>query len=35
VLCQLDADIPYGAEMRRWIPGLAEPEAPKAKTQKR
>ncbi|HVW80678.1 MAG TPA: AarF/ABC1/UbiB kinase family protein [Mycobacteriales bacterium] len=24
VLCQLDADIPYGAEVRRWIPGLAE-----------
>jgi hypothetical protein len=24
VLCQLGADIPYGAEMRRWIPGLAE-----------
>jgi predicted unusual protein kinase regulating ubiquinone biosynthesis (AarF/ABC1/UbiB family) len=24
VLCQLDADIPYGAECRRWIPGLAE-----------
>jgi predicted unusual protein kinase regulating ubiquinone biosynthesis (AarF/ABC1/UbiB family) len=23
VLCQLDADIPYGAEVRRWIPGLA------------
>jgi hypothetical protein len=25
VLCQLDADIPYGAELRRWVPGLAEP----------
>jgi predicted unusual protein kinase regulating ubiquinone biosynthesis (AarF/ABC1/UbiB family) len=24
VLCQLDADIPYGAEVRRWIPGLAD-----------
>jgi predicted unusual protein kinase regulating ubiquinone biosynthesis (AarF/ABC1/UbiB family) len=24
VLCQLDADIPYGAEVRRWIPGLSE-----------
>ncbi|HWA67396.1 MAG TPA: AarF/ABC1/UbiB kinase family protein [Mycobacteriales bacterium] len=24
VLCQLDAEIPYGAELRRWIPGLAE-----------
>jgi hypothetical protein len=24
VLCQLDADIPYGTEVRRWIPGLAE-----------
>jgi predicted unusual protein kinase regulating ubiquinone biosynthesis (AarF/ABC1/UbiB family) len=24
VLCQLDAEIPYGAEVRRWIPGLAE-----------
>ncbi len=23
VLCQLGADIPYGAEVRRWIPGLA------------
>jgi predicted unusual protein kinase regulating ubiquinone biosynthesis (AarF/ABC1/UbiB family) len=27
VLCQLDADIPYGAELRRWVPGLAEPSA--------
>jgi len=27
VLCQLDADIPYGAELRRWVPGLAEPAA--------
>jgi predicted unusual protein kinase regulating ubiquinone biosynthesis (AarF/ABC1/UbiB family) len=27
VLCQLDADIPYGAEVRRWLPGLAEPVA--------
>jgi predicted unusual protein kinase regulating ubiquinone biosynthesis (AarF/ABC1/UbiB family) len=25
VLCQLDADIPYGPEVRRWIPGLADP----------
>jgi predicted unusual protein kinase regulating ubiquinone biosynthesis (AarF/ABC1/UbiB family) len=25
VLCQLDADIPYGAEVRRWLPGLAGP----------
>jgi predicted unusual protein kinase regulating ubiquinone biosynthesis (AarF/ABC1/UbiB family) len=36
VLCQLDADIPYGAEMRRWIPGLADPAtpvAPKAKAR--
>ncbi len=24
VLCQLDADIPYGAELRRWVPGLAD-----------
>jgi predicted unusual protein kinase regulating ubiquinone biosynthesis (AarF/ABC1/UbiB family) len=23
VLCQLDAEIPYGPEVRRWIPGLA------------
>jgi predicted unusual protein kinase regulating ubiquinone biosynthesis (AarF/ABC1/UbiB family) len=22
VLCQLDADIPYGPEVRRWLPGL-------------
>ena len=29
VLCQLDADIPYGAEVRRWLPGLADPEPPK------
>jgi predicted unusual protein kinase regulating ubiquinone biosynthesis (AarF/ABC1/UbiB family) len=27
VLCQLDADIPYGAEMRRWVPGLGGPDA--------
>jgi predicted unusual protein kinase regulating ubiquinone biosynthesis (AarF/ABC1/UbiB family) len=33
ILCQLDADIPYGAEMRRWVPGLAEPDAPKRKRQ--
>ena len=25
VLCQLDAEIPYGDEMRRWVPGLAAP----------
>jgi predicted unusual protein kinase regulating ubiquinone biosynthesis (AarF/ABC1/UbiB family) len=25
VLCQLDADIPYGPEVRRWLPGLAGP----------
>ncbi|HTR70860.1 MAG TPA: AarF/ABC1/UbiB kinase family protein [Mycobacteriales bacterium] len=25
VLCQLDAEIPYGAELRRWLPGLAGP----------
>jgi predicted unusual protein kinase regulating ubiquinone biosynthesis (AarF/ABC1/UbiB family) len=31
VLCQLDADIPYGTEMRRWVPGLAEPSAPPAR----
>jgi predicted unusual protein kinase regulating ubiquinone biosynthesis (AarF/ABC1/UbiB family) len=24
VLCQLDADIAYGAEVRRWIPGLSD-----------
>jgi predicted unusual protein kinase regulating ubiquinone biosynthesis (AarF/ABC1/UbiB family) len=24
VLCQLDADIPYGLEVRRWIPGLTD-----------
>jgi hypothetical protein len=24
VLCQLDANIPYGPEVRRWIPGLAD-----------
>jgi predicted unusual protein kinase regulating ubiquinone biosynthesis (AarF/ABC1/UbiB family) len=24
VLCQLDADIPYGPEVRRWLPGLAD-----------
>jgi predicted unusual protein kinase regulating ubiquinone biosynthesis (AarF/ABC1/UbiB family) len=29
VLCQLDAEIPYGAEMRRWVPGLAPPPARK------
>jgi predicted unusual protein kinase regulating ubiquinone biosynthesis (AarF/ABC1/UbiB family) len=29
VLCQLDADIPYGTEVRRWIPGLAEAPATK------
>jgi predicted unusual protein kinase regulating ubiquinone biosynthesis (AarF/ABC1/UbiB family) len=29
VLCQLDADIPYGTEMRRWVPGLAEPKRPR------
>jgi predicted unusual protein kinase regulating ubiquinone biosynthesis (AarF/ABC1/UbiB family) len=34
VLCQLDADIPYGAEMRRWVPGLAEPEEPPASKAK-
>jgi predicted unusual protein kinase regulating ubiquinone biosynthesis (AarF/ABC1/UbiB family) len=34
VLCQLDADIPYGAEVRRWLPGLAEPD-PVAPAQKR
>jgi hypothetical protein len=22
VLCQLDAEIPYGPEVRRWLPGL-------------
>jgi hypothetical protein len=27
VLCQLGADIPYGPEVRRWIPGLAEEPA--------
>jgi predicted unusual protein kinase regulating ubiquinone biosynthesis (AarF/ABC1/UbiB family) len=26
VLCQLDADIPYGDEVRRWMPGLADPD---------
>jgi predicted unusual protein kinase regulating ubiquinone biosynthesis (AarF/ABC1/UbiB family) len=26
VLCQLDADIPYGPEVRRWLPGFADPE---------
>jgi predicted unusual protein kinase regulating ubiquinone biosynthesis (AarF/ABC1/UbiB family) len=31
VLCQLDADIPYGAEVRRWLPGLADPEPAPAK----
>jgi predicted unusual protein kinase regulating ubiquinone biosynthesis (AarF/ABC1/UbiB family) len=25
VLCQLDANIPYGEEVRRWMPGLADP----------
>jgi hypothetical protein len=25
VLCQLDADIPYGDEVRAWLPGLADP----------
>jgi predicted unusual protein kinase regulating ubiquinone biosynthesis (AarF/ABC1/UbiB family) len=25
VLCQLDAEIPYAAEVRRWLPGLAAP----------
>ncbi len=35
VLCQLDADIPYGAELRRWVPGLADPKpARKRKTAK-
>lgn len=34
VLCQLDADIPYGAEVRRWLPGLSEPvPAPKSKAK--
>jgi predicted unusual protein kinase regulating ubiquinone biosynthesis (AarF/ABC1/UbiB family) len=33
VLCQLDADIPYGPEVRRWLPGLADPSRKKkAKT---
>lgn len=27
VLCQLGADIPYGTEVRRWIPGLADDES--------
>jgi predicted unusual protein kinase regulating ubiquinone biosynthesis (AarF/ABC1/UbiB family) len=26
VLCQLDADIPYGPELESWLPGLAAPE---------
>jgi predicted unusual protein kinase regulating ubiquinone biosynthesis (AarF/ABC1/UbiB family) len=34
VLCQLDADIPYGTEVRRWLPGLAEPAPPRAATSK-
>jgi predicted unusual protein kinase regulating ubiquinone biosynthesis (AarF/ABC1/UbiB family) len=34
VLCQLDADIPYGTEVRRWIPGLAEPPAPKPRASR-
>ena len=35
VLCQLDADIPYGAEVRRWLPGLADPAPAIAKTSSR
>jgi len=27
VLCQLDCDIPYGPEVERWMPGLADPDA--------
>jgi len=33
VLCQLDADIPYGAEVRRWMPGLADPDEDAASGQ--
>jgi predicted unusual protein kinase regulating ubiquinone biosynthesis (AarF/ABC1/UbiB family) len=33
VLCQLDAEIPYGPEISRWLPGLAEPAAPKSEKQ--
>jgi hypothetical protein len=32
VLCQLDADIPYGPELEVWFTGLA---APKPKTRRR
>jgi predicted unusual protein kinase regulating ubiquinone biosynthesis (AarF/ABC1/UbiB family) len=31
VLCQLDADIRYGPEVRRWLPGLADPPTPPRK----
>jgi predicted unusual protein kinase regulating ubiquinone biosynthesis (AarF/ABC1/UbiB family) len=36
VLCQLDAEIPYGTEVARWLPGLADPdEAPTKKPKPR
>jgi predicted unusual protein kinase regulating ubiquinone biosynthesis (AarF/ABC1/UbiB family) len=35
VLCQLDAEIPYGPELMRWLPGLAEPVEASAPTPKK